>query len=192
MLDNQDSAVGKGRNYNSVLILNTMFKNKKGFTLIELLVVIAIIGTLSGIVLVSLGGARSKARDAVRQSDMRQLISAQELQYGDADAYVTAAAKSDGTQPIANYLQELDDPQTGTQEYVWVANTAASDCSDGNATEYDLAAGQWFCAYATLENAGTCGDTLYFVSSQTGSRSACLGAVPGISAINGACTCFVD
>jgi len=52
-----------------------------GFTLIELLVVIAIIGILSGIVIVSMSGARAKARDARRLSDMRQIATALQMYY---------------------------------------------------------------------------------------------------------------
>lgn len=62
-------------------------KYNKGFTLIELLVVIAIIGLLSSIVLVSLQGARAKARDARRLHDMRQIVTALELYYAEHGKY---------------------------------------------------------------------------------------------------------
>jgi prepilin-type N-terminal cleavage/methylation domain-containing protein len=139
---------------------------KKGFTLIELLVVIAIIGMLAGIVLVSLGGARSKARDAKRQSDIRQITSAQEMYYGDKEAYLThAACTSDAAgclPPIGTYIGELDDPQnTGTQVYHWLDNTTCSP------------AGQAYCAYAILENKGSCGTTRYFAASEKGTKEIC-------------------
>lgn len=66
--------------------MSDQLKNR-GFTLIELLVVVAIIGLLAGVVLASLNGARAKARDTNRLSDMRQIQIALELYYDKYGVY---------------------------------------------------------------------------------------------------------
>lgn len=71
-----------------------MNNTKKGFTLIELLVVIAIIGILSTFAVVSLQSARSRARDAKRISDVRQIMTALELYFSDASQYPASTSVS--------------------------------------------------------------------------------------------------
>lgn len=51
----------------------------KGFTLVELLVVITLVGVLAGVLLVSLQGIRTSARDAQRKSDLETIKSALEM-----------------------------------------------------------------------------------------------------------------
>ena len=70
-------------------------KKQKGFTLIELLVVIAIIGILASIVLVSLGGARAKARDAQRLSDVKQLALILEMESSGGSAALATCVTAD-------------------------------------------------------------------------------------------------
>ncbi len=137
-------------------------RKQKGFTLIELLVVIAIIGILSSIVLVSMGTARAKARDARRMADMRQIISAQELVYGDDSAYDAYASWPSVIENTAgtDYMPNVpDDP--GNNTYVWRDNT-------GNT--------QSFCAFATLEDTppcGTCANICYYTASHAGNAAVC-------------------
>jgi prepilin-type N-terminal cleavage/methylation domain-containing protein len=59
----------------------------KGFTLIELLVVVAIIGVLASVVLSSLGSARSRARDARRESDIATIQKMLEMYHLDNGHY---------------------------------------------------------------------------------------------------------
>ena len=66
-------------------------KIQTGFTLIELLVVIAIIGLLASIILVSLNGARLKARDTKRIADNKQIMTALELYYVDNQSVYPAS-----------------------------------------------------------------------------------------------------
>ncbi len=86
---------------------NRNSNGKRGFTLIELLVVIAIISLLSGIVMASLNSARSKARDARRLSDMRQIQTALELYYDTYGAYPNGDNDGCGGWDIGNQTYPL-------------------------------------------------------------------------------------
>ena len=148
-----------------------MKRNQKGFTLIELLVVIAIIGLLSTLAIVSLNSARSKARDAKRVSDMRQIQTAMEVYYTDFSSYavscsgiVKGCADANFTTFVPN-LSKITDPSasatacnaTNTQcDYAWSASSPPSATAytilfwTENSTVQGLTAGQQH----TLTSAG--------------------------------------
>jgi prepilin-type N-terminal cleavage/methylation domain-containing protein len=95
-------------------------KKQKGFTLIELLVVIAIIGILASIVLVSLGGARAKARDAQRLSDVKQMALILEMESSGGSAALVGCTTADAdvttcTGPgEVSQFSNFDDPSNPT------------------------------------------------------------------------------
>jgi hypothetical protein len=73
------------------------------------------------------------------------------MYYDASEAYLTDDGDGlVGTPAIGSYLGALDDPLT-TQHYVWIDNSIDN---------------QAFCAYATLEKAGT--NTVYFCADQDG------------------------
>ncbi len=167
-------------------MLQIFAKKHKGFTLIELLVVIAIIGVLSSVVLVSMGGARKKARDARRQTDMKQVSTSQEMYYTDHEAYVTAPASTGGTEvipDIGTYLTNIADPKSGSV-YVWLPNDVAT-------VDTSCTVGDYFCAYATLEGPT---DTTYFLVSENGTKisttTPVVAANYGVIGAGGHCVCF--
>ncbi|MDP4007181.1 MAG: type II secretion system protein [bacterium] len=176
----------QNRDGNKVNLTNQRFG--AGFTLIELLVVIAIIGILSSTVLVSLGGARAKARDARRQTDIQQITLAMELDYSDDEGYSQISGSSAPSKipcsspPACNgagdgrYLDPVPkDPQQGGSSYGWIdnVNTLTTNCSS-----------QLYCVYAPLEEGG------WFAGSDKGSRNLNYNpSLPG-SPNGGKCPCW--
>ena len=86
------------------MLILKKFRNlasSKGFTLVELLVVIAIIGVLATLILLQLGVARQKARDARRVADINQVRSALELYFDDVGNYPVDTSLENDIGPTA-------------------------------------------------------------------------------------------
>ena len=147
---------------------------KKSFTLIELLVVITIIGILSTMVLVSMGGVRSKAKDAKRESDIRQIVLAMELDYSDDEIYsqyslaewesLTAQIPK-GTGKYLSYIPR--DPKG--EAYNWIDNSSGTTGCNA----------QHYCFFAELEDISTDpGNIIYFGGSEKGTKKLDLSSPP--------------
>ncbi|HDY73474.1 MAG TPA: type II secretion system protein [Candidatus Jorgensenbacteria bacterium] len=103
--------------YWSALLCNaSIMKRDTGFTLIEMLVVVAIIGLLSSAILVGLGEARARARDARRIADVRQ------MQNGLENYYFTSGVYPFDVYDVVSGLPH--DPQGG--EYTYIRKSSQS------------------------------------------------------------------
>jgi prepilin-type N-terminal cleavage/methylation domain-containing protein len=112
----------------------------KGFTLIELLVVIAIIGILSSIVLVSVSGARDRAKDARIAANMSQFRNIAELSNEAEGSYKNLGCKwSVAAEELCNDIgKQLGASPLSAGWPVFATSTPDSDN---------------YCAYAKLKTA---------------------------------------
>ncbi|MEI6379246.1 MAG: LamG-like jellyroll fold domain-containing protein [Candidatus Falkowbacteria bacterium] len=126
----------------------------KAFTLIELLVVVVIIGVLASLVMIGLNTSRSKARDAKRVADVRQIQNALEMYFSGNSAYPAyltpgqALIDTAGTtymNKVPNNATPSSDGPCAANEYIYSTNTigyalnyclgsAVNDVPAGNAT----------------------------------------------------------
>jgi len=96
----------------------TMPNLVSGFTIIELLVVISVIALLSSVIFASLNNARSKARDARRMSDIKQIQLALELYFDVNGVYPsTSNAWKSGT-TVCNSTYGSGNSYSGPTGYI--------------------------------------------------------------------------
>jgi type II secretion system protein G len=124
----------------------------RGFTLIELLVVVAIIGLLSTMAVIAFGSVRSRARDARRKADLKQLSNAAELYFMNNDAYPgTAGYLSNPNHggldfTLGPIMKVPDDPRGGSYVYqYWRKDFRGYACMTAGTV-------QQYAFYAILEN----------------------------------------
>jgi general secretion pathway protein G len=111
-------------------MVNGKWQIPKGFTLIELLIVISIAAILSTFAFANLLGARERARDVQRKSDLRQLQAAFELYRADQASYPASvpACGSPLTAGGNTYIQKVpcDPTNSGEHVYTYVQSSATT------------------------------------------------------------------
>ena len=115
-------------------------RDKNSFTLIELLIVVAVIALLATIASAFWGTARERTRDNRRKADLRQIVFAMKLCYGDQNcgsdsAYCKTGGGANAVLKIGGpgkcnsaggttYAVINGDPlNRGNHQYTWIDNT---------------------------------------------------------------------
>jgi len=135
----------------------TVNRRAHGFTLVELLIVIAILGVLASLILANMSGARERARDAQRKSDLRQLQTALRMYFTDFGRNPASTASNQiqhsATSEIFDWGDEFG---IGGNTYMSKLPIDPLDESSGGAYSYNYQLHptdtDLYCAWAVLEN----------------------------------------
>jgi len=109
-------------------------QGQKGFTLIELMIVIAIIGILAAIAIPNFISYRKRSYDAAAQSDLKNLMTAQEAYYVDNSTYKDITLTGSGTESTTITLSSSPELKAYLSKGVYAA--ASADASSYSMTAY--------------------------------------------------------
>lgn len=117
---------------------------QKGFTIVELLIVIVIIGILAALVFVQFNNTQSKARDAERKADIRQL-SGKLAEYNAENGSYPAVSLANLCGPTLDGVPTptCEDPRSGNAPYEYVpleADGTTTCTTEGQCSKYRLVA----------------------------------------------------
>lgn len=122
---------------------------KLGFTLIELLIVISIIAIMVALILPNLAGARERAKDSRRKTDLNSLQQALRLYYNDHQAFpVGNISALSALSPTYMSAIPVDPSSTATNvpyNYTSTGNTYILYTTLENASDPDITASQARC-----------------------------------------------
>ncbi|HEX7368554.1 MAG TPA: prepilin-type N-terminal cleavage/methylation domain-containing protein [Candidatus Saccharimonadales bacterium] len=149
----------------------SLSKRTKGFTIVELLIVIVVIGILAGLVITTYSGIQQRARNTVRQTDLKAVQSQLEAYYA-TNGYYPANSTTDGLGSdssenqtfVTTNMKGLDPnalrdptisasstnayslltsaPAAGVLQYAYIASPASCDDSTTLCTGYQLIANE--------------------------------------------------
>lgn len=123
----------------------------QGFTLIELLVVISVIGILAALIVVNFNAARERARDVERKSDLDQVKKALRLYYNDAGIYPDS--NENRIRACSGPVVTFDwGDQFACSDMIYMKLLPTDSDPDSSYGYSQVAGGQDFCLWATLEN----------------------------------------
>jgi general secretion pathway protein G len=161
--------------------------NRKGFTLIELLVVIAIIGILSAVGLIALNGAREKARDSQRKSDLGQLRTGLALYYDTYNNFPNADAAAVDASDVATTPTNtlLTDALSGSTKFISKLPKTPSTSDETTGRDYRYkscgsTAATDYILYAQIERGKQ--DPSYWVVGYSGGVACESGTIPACTA----------
>lgn len=90
-----------------------MLRNRKGFTLIELLIVVVIIGILAAIAIPKFASTKDQAKRKSLQSDVRNIMTAQEAYFGTYNVYASDVASLGFIASAGNTVEVTADGAVG-------------------------------------------------------------------------------